>query len=56
MRPPILFSPGASWFQNRDKLGLTRNWPHEGTYQQFLNFELLPEVTAALRPHIRWTL
>jgi hypothetical protein len=46
----------ASWFQNRDKLGLARNWPHEGTYQQFLNLELLPEVTAALRPYMRWTL
>src|SRR6266700_1700616 len=34
----------ASWFQNRDKLGLTSNWPHEGTYQQFLNLELLPDV------------
>jgi hypothetical protein len=46
----------ASWFQNRDKLGLTRNWPHEGTYQQFSNLELLPGVTAALRPYMRWTL
>jgi hypothetical protein len=46
----------ASWFQNRDKLGLTRSWPHEGTYQQFLDLELLPEVKAALRPYIRWTI
>ncbi len=46
----------ASWFQNRDKLGLTRNWPHEGTYQQFLNLELLPDVKSALRPYIRLTL
>jgi hypothetical protein len=41
----------VSWFQNRDKLGLTRNWPHEGSYQQFLNLELLPEVKSALRPY-----
>jgi hypothetical protein len=38
----------AWWFQHRDKLGLVRQWPHEGTYEQFAQLDLLPEVKAVL--------
>ena len=44
----------AWWFQNRDKLGLLRIWPHQGTYQQFAQLELLPDVAAVLRTYTRW--
>ena len=39
----------AAWFQNRDKLGLVRIWPHLGTYQQFSQLDFLPEVRATLK-------
>jgi hypothetical protein len=52
----VCIEQAASWFQNRDKLGLTRNWPHEGTYQQFLNLELLPNVKSVLESYTRWTI
>jgi len=43
----------AYWFQNRDKLGLLRSWPHQGTYQQFALLDLLPSVKAVLRTYER---
>jgi len=46
----------AYWFQNRDKLGLLRHWPHQGTYLQFDKIDLLPSVTAVLKQHQRWTI
>jgi hypothetical protein len=46
----------AFWFQNRDKLGLLRIWPHEGTYAQVTELPLLPSVTATLREYPRWSL
>ncbi len=42
------------WFQNRDKLGLLRIWPHQGTYQQFAPLDLLPGVVAVLKRYERW--
>jgi hypothetical protein len=51
--PTAAVEQAASWFQNHDKLGLTCKCRHEGTYQQFLNLELLPEVKSALRSNIR---
>jgi hypothetical protein len=44
----------ASWFQNRDKLGLIRNRPNAGTYQQFAQLDLLPNVSAVLKRYERW--
>jgi len=44
----------AYWFQNRDKLGLMRIWPHHGTYEQFAQLDLLLEVRAVLEKHERW--
>src|SRR5215471_13407717 len=32
----------ASWFLNRDKLGLKTVWLYHGNYQQFSNLDLLP--------------
>src|SRR5437867_2473497 len=45
----------ASWFQNRDKLGLVRIWLHQGTYEQFMQLEFLPSVTATLKKYERGT-
>jgi hypothetical protein len=44
----------AAWYQQRDKLGLIRYWPSGGTYLVLSQLPLLPQVTAALRPHRRW--
>jgi hypothetical protein len=38
----------ASWFMNRDKIGLTRYWPKGGIYLEFLKTYLLPNVRSAL--------
>ena len=46
----------AAWFQNRDKLGLVRIWPHQGTYAQFAQLDLLLEVSAVLKRYERWTI
>jgi hypothetical protein len=46
----------AAWFQQRDKLGLIRHWPKGGTYLVFIQLPLLPQVSASLRPHQRWTI
>jgi len=44
----------AYWFQNREALGLTRLWPHGGTYEQLSGLDLLPSVGATLKRHQRW--
>ena len=44
----------AYWYRNRDKLGLTRNWPHDGTYEGFAQLDLLHEVKAVLKKYERW--
>jgi len=46
----------AYWFQQRDKLGLIRNWPHQGTYVVLMQLPLLPEVAASIRPYQRWSI
>jgi len=45
----------AYWYRNRDKLGLLRSWPHQGTYETFAQLDLLIEVKAVLRKHERWS-
>jgi hypothetical protein len=44
----------AWWFLNRDKLGLVRRWPHDGTYEQFAQLDLLLSVRAVLEQYRRW--
>jgi len=43
----------AYWFRNRDKTGLLRSWPHDGTYEAFLQSDLLLEVRSVLRKYER---
>ena len=46
----------AFWFQNRDKLGLNTIWPHAGTYEKFIQTDLLLDVKAVLQRYQRWSL
>jgi hypothetical protein len=46
----------AAWFQHRDKLGLIRHWPSGGVFMVFSQLPLLPQVTASLRPYVRWNI
>lgn len=46
----------AFWFQTRDKLGLIRQWPKGGSYEQFADPDLLPSVRAILERHTRLAL
>src|SRR5438876_1830579 len=46
----------AYWFRNRDKTGLIRLWPHQGTYESFLQSDLLLEVRAVLKKYQRYAL
>ena len=46
----------AYWFQNRDKLGLLRHRPNQGTYIQLANLDLLPSVAAVLNRYTRWAI
>jgi len=46
----------AYWFRNRDKTGLIRSWPHQGTYESFLQSDLLLEVRAVLKKYQRYVL
>jgi len=46
----------AYWYRNRDKLGLVRTWPHDGTYEGFAQLDLLLEVKAVLRKYERWAM
>lgn len=45
----------AAWFLNRDKVGLMRNWPTNGTFQVLSQEPLLPWVREVLRSHRRWS-
>jgi len=45
----------AYWYQNRDKLGLVRIWPHDGTFETFAQLDLLLQVKAVLRKYERWS-
>ncbi len=46
----------AYWFQSRDKLGLNTIWPHAGTYEKFIQSDLLLDVKAVLKSYTRWGL
>ena len=46
----------AYWFRNKDKSGLIRSWPHQGTYEVFMQTDLLPEVRAVLKKYERYTI
>src|SRR5437016_11423228 len=46
----------AYWFRNRDTTGLIRSWPHGGTYEAFLQSDLLLEVRAVLKKYERFLL
>src|SRR5438094_9856049 len=46
----------AYWFRNRDKTGLIRSWPHDGTYEAFPQLDLLLEVLAVLKKYERFLL
>src|SRR5213592_2435902 len=46
----------AYWFRNRDNTGMVRTWPHDGTYQAFLQSDLLLEVRAVLKKYKRFSL
>jgi hypothetical protein len=44
----------AGWYQQRDKVGLLREWPSGGTYLSLSQLPLLPEVSAVIRRYQRW--
>jgi hypothetical protein len=46
----------AYWFQHRDKLGLIRNWPNDGTFQHFAELDLLPQVKSVIKRYERWSI
>src|SRR2546426_4422960 len=46
----------AYWFRNRDKSGLIRSWPHDGTYEAFAQLDLLLDVRTVLRKYERFLL
>jgi hypothetical protein len=63
--PPVRLPPDleqaaveqvAYWFQNRDRLGVMRQWPKGGTCEQFADLDLLPDVRAVLAAHQRLAL
>jgi hypothetical protein len=45
----------AAWFLNRDKVGLLRNWPTNGTFQVLSQLPVLPWVRQVLNTHQRWS-
>ena len=45
----------AAWFLNRDKTGLLRNWPTNGTFQVLSQEPVLPWVRQVIRTHQRWS-
>src|SRR5256886_14293264 len=46
----------AYWFRNRDKTGLIRSWPSGGTFESFLQSDLLLGVRAILKKYERFLL
>lgn len=44
----------AFWFQNRERLGLSRHWEYQGVYRDFIDRPLLDSVRAVLERHRRW--
>ena len=43
----------AYWFRNKEKTGLLRSWPHDGTFEVFPQSDLLTEVRAVLKKYER---
>jgi hypothetical protein len=43
----------AYLFMNRNRLGVLRQWPRDGSYEQFSQVDLLPGVSAVLEKHRR---
>ena len=41
------------WFANRDRVGVIREWPKGGLYQQFADIDLVPSVRAVLAKYAR---
>lgn len=56
--PPVLEHAAveqvAYWFQNRDRVGLSRIWEYHGTYRDFIDLDLLTNVRAVLYQFTRW--
>jgi hypothetical protein len=46
----------AGWYQQRDKVGLIREWPSGGTYLSLSQLPLLPDVAAILGRYRRWVI
>jgi hypothetical protein len=46
----------AYWFQTREKIGLKRQWPQGGSYEEFADPDLLPSVRAVLARYTRLVL
>ena len=46
----------AYWFQTREKIGLKRQWPQGGSYEEFADPDLLPSVRAVLARYTRFVL
>ena len=44
----------AFWFQNRDRVGVLRQWPPGGIYTQLTDLDLLPNVRSILARYRRW--
>jgi hypothetical protein len=51
-----LIEQTAFWFQTRDKLGVIRQWPKGGSYEQFADTDLLPSVRETLSRYTRCVL
>jgi hypothetical protein len=46
----------AFWFQTREKVGVTRQWPKGGSYEEFADPDLLPSVRSILARYTRFVL
>jgi hypothetical protein len=46
----------AFWFQTREKVGVTRQWPKGGSYEEFADPDLLPSVRSILERYTRFVL
>ena len=46
----------AFWFQTREKIGVKRQWPKGGSYEEFADPDLLPSVRAVLSRYARLVL
>ena len=44
----------AFWYQNRDRVGVLKEWPKGGIYQEFADIDLIPSARAVLTKYSRW--